>query len=195
MMANVYDITIKDPIVYAWDGIDIYQNYDKTGSRGVEFNFQYRPSWGNLKLSYAHYMQADKNKVGAYSVPEKFDNEALLGMSRDKFTFYSSFKFGDNITLSPWLVYNGKKYGWSPGRDNEGNIEWDPNTEFDPTILANIALTYNNLFIEDLALSLSAYNLLNEEINYVQPYMQLWHSPLPGASREFMVKLSYNLFN
>lgn len=57
----------------------------------------------------------------------------------------------------------------------------------------NLYMTYKNLWVDGLSLGAGIYNALNEDIFYLQPYSGD-HAALPGASRSYRVKLSYNLF-
>ena len=59
-------------------------------------------------------------------------------------------------------------------------------------ILANIFLRYGDLFIKGLDLGVGVYDLFDQQVKYIQPYNS-FHAPLPGPSREFIVKLSYTL--
>jgi outer membrane receptor for ferrienterochelin and colicin len=194
---NFFDITIDKPIVYFYDDdldIEGYQNYDQSGTRGFEFDVRYSAKWGNINATYSHYMQGDKNKIETYEVPEDFDSEALIGFARDKATLIATFNLMKNLSISPWVVYTGKKYGWAPVWDEaEDDAVWDINNEFDPTINFNLFVSYNNLFVEKLSIGAGVYNILDEEIYFVQPYNGA-HAAIPGSSRSYRVKLSYNLF-
>ncbi|MDA3867868.1 MAG: TonB-dependent receptor plug domain-containing protein [Salinivirgaceae bacterium] len=194
--ANLFDMTIDKPIVYFYteEFGDGYQNYDQTGTRGIEVDVKYSGNWGNINATYSHYMQADKNKVDTYAVPESFDQEAMVGFARDKATLYATFNVWKGLSVSPWVVYTGKKYGWTPEwDDDEGDAVWDINREFDPTINLNVFVNYKNLFIDKLSLGAGVYNIMDEEMFFVQPYNGA-HTALPDASRSYRVKLSYNLF-
>ncbi|MFO7862605.1 MAG: TonB-dependent receptor plug domain-containing protein [Salinivirgaceae bacterium] len=198
--ANIFDMTIDQPIVYFYDEDygDGYQNYDQSGTLGLEVDIKYSGNWGSVNATYSHYMQADKNKVDTYAVPESFDKEAMVGFARDKATLYATFNVWKGLSVSPWVVYTGKKYGWTPEWDadasnGEGAIVEDINHEFDPTINLNIFVNYKDLFIDKLSLGAGVYNIMDEEMFFVQPYNGL-HAALPDASRSYRVKLSYNLF-
>ncbi|MDA3867867.1 MAG: TonB-dependent receptor plug domain-containing protein [Salinivirgaceae bacterium] len=195
--ANLFDMTIDKPIVYFYDDeleIEGYQNYSQSGTRGLEVDIKYSGTWGSVNATYSHYMQADKNKVDTYAVPESFDQEALVGFARDKATLYATFNVWKGLSVSPWVVYTGKKYGWAPEwDDDEGDAVWDINHEFDPTINLNVFVNYKNLFIDKLSLGAGVYNIMDEEMFFVQPYSG-YHTALPDASRSYRVKLSYNLF-
>lgn len=194
---NFFDISIDKPIVYFYDedlDIEGYQNYDQSGTRGFEFDVRYSSKWGNINVTYSHYMQADKNKIETYEVPEDFDSEALVGFARNKATFIATLNLIENMSVSPWVVYTGKKYGWAPEWDEaEDDAVWDINHEFDPTINFNLFVNYNNLFIDKLSIGAGVYNILDEDIYFVQPYNGS-HAAIPGSSRSYRVKISYNLF-
>lgn len=195
--ANIFDITINKPIVYFYDeptGEEGYQNYDQSGTRGFEADVKYTGKWGSVNATYSHYMQADKNKVETYMVPETFDDQALVGFARDKATLYATFNVWKGLSISPWVVYTGKKYGWTPEWDETaGHAVEEINHEFDPTINLNLFVSFKDLFIKKLEIGAGVYNILNEDMYFVQPYNGA-HAALPDASTSYRIKLSYNLF-
>jgi outer membrane receptor for ferrienterochelin and colicins len=139
-------------------------------------------------------MQGDKNKIETYQVPDDFDSEALVGFARDKATLLATLNLMENLSVSPWVVYTGKKYGWTPVWDETTDYAVESiNNEFDPTINFNLFVSYNNLFVDKLSIGAGVYNILDEDIYFVQPFNGA-HAALPGSSRSYRVKLSYNLF-
>ncbi len=62
--------------------------------------------------------------------------------------------------------------------------------KYDPLLLTNIYINYRNIFIKGLNFGIGAYNILDSEYSFIQPYNG-WHAPVPGHGREFVFKLSY----
>jgi hypothetical protein len=63
--------------------------------------------------------------------------------------------------------------------------------KLDSKILANISLLFKDAFEKKgLDLSFSIYNILDEEHDFVEPYLG-WYGPVPGPSRSFIFKLMY----
>ena len=70
---NVFDLTIRDPIIYSADpgtNADIYQNFRRTGSRGVEAEVRMHDRRGSLALGYSYYTAGPKNQVDLYATPD-----------------------------------------------------------------------------------------------------------------------------
>jgi len=192
--ANIYSIKIEDPIVYFYDSevFDSYRNYDQVTTRGIEIESKYKASWGYLNASLSTYTVGD-NKVDQYAVQdvnfEVIDEDVLLGFPTIKFTLNGSIRLADNITLNPSLIYMGKKWGYTAADADDSLVA----EELDAVSLLNINLSFDKVLHDDLAIHIGAYNLADEEIDYVQPYYDGYHAPLPGPSREIYLKASYRL--
>ena len=63
-------------------------------------------------------------------------------------------------------------------------------TKFNPLVLVNLNLSYDDLFTKGLNVTFGVYNLLDSKDYYIQPYSSL-HAPLPAMSQEFAIKISY----
>src|SRR5207249_38425 len=93
LAVNAYDITIDKPIVYDVDpmsGAEVYQNFDQTGTRGLEADYRIRYPWGYANVNYSFYTTAGKNRVTSYQVPGQ--NDVLLALPAHKLTMSGSFK-------------------------------------------------------------------------------------------------------
>jgi outer membrane receptor for ferrienterochelin and colicin len=185
VVANVFDMTLFDPIIYFYEDSDSYDNFEKTGTRGFEVEYKYKDNkWGNINVSYSYYRQND-NKVDIYKIPG--NNEMLLGFPSHKLSLRTNFKITDNFSINPSFSFYSERFGY-------GSIDKDENPvvkSFSPVLIANVNLLYKDLFTKGLDLSLTGYNLLNQEYMYIQPYNGL-HAPLKGASTEVSVNLGYN---
>lgn len=185
---NFFDITTKDPIVYYYDdslATDNYHNFGSTGTTGAEAEYRYKGKWGYLTGSYSFYTSANKDKVDDYAVPEH--DELLLAFPAHKITLNTSINITKKFSINPSLIWFSTRYGY----DNIDTTGTSTIHEYAPGFLANIFLNYNDL-IKGLTLGVGVYDLLNEKLEYIQPYNG-YHAPLPGPSREFVFHLSYTI--
>lgn len=187
--ANVFDITIDDPIIYFFDDVtssEAYLNFSQTGSRGFEIEYQIKEKWGFFKLNYSRYSSKDKNEADLYAVPG--ENQAVVGIPQSKLNLISSFKVSKDFSINPSLTLLGTRFAYtSVDVNDEPVIE-----QLDPTPLVNLNLRYENLLTSGLDVSIGVFDLLDENYAFAQPYNG-YHSPLPGTGREFVFKLIYGL--
>lgn len=185
LTANLFDITTRDPIIYY--GIsDTEQGYgeaEATGTRGIEADFRYKESWGFVNVNWAFYTASGKFQLETYEVP---DNPSFhLAFPAHKLNLNSSYMITKNLSVNPSVLFRGKRYGYNSYDALTGEYIIK---EFDPSIFLNLFISYE---IKNLSAGLGVYNLLNQEMMIIQPYNS-FHAPLPGPSREIIVKLGYN---
>lgn len=199
LTANGFIMQIKDPIVYYYDAEDAYDNYEKTGTLGAEMELKYKTQKAYTNLTYSFY-RSYENEVDQYEVPKlgeikKGDYEIKesvhLGFPTHKLTFNGSFNVWESLYVNPSAIFNSTKYGFGAVYLDEEENEYLEIKEFDPHVLLNLSVMYRDLFTEGLDCNLSAYNLLNDPVEFVQPYYDGWHAPMPGASMELLLKVSY----
>lgn len=186
LTANLFQTTIRGPVVYFVDpetAEEGYRNFERTGSRGLEVEYRYRPQWGYLTTAYSHY-QARANEVESYDTPT--DRSYLLGFPRDKVSMSASIKTGATIRVNPTVTYFGKRYGYTTA-DASGTARLE---SFSPVTLLNIFVTKSGFLRPELSLGAGVFDLLGENYQFIQPYNS-GHPPLPDASREFVVRLTY----
>lgn len=51
--ANIFDISIKDAIIFGGGG---YRNFERTQTRGVELEYFFKDSWGSINVNYSFYV-------------------------------------------------------------------------------------------------------------------------------------------
>lgn len=180
LVANFYNISIDDPIVYFYDDSgEGYKNYDKGGTVGAEAEIRFKSSIGNFSLNYSYYSANGKNKVDSYGIPGN-DNR-LLAFPQGKVNLFGNFKLSDKISFNPSFTYLGERNGF----ENEAGI-----TTYDPVLFANAYFTVKDVLTEGLEFGAGVYNLTDNDYRYIQPYNS-GHAPLPQASREIVVRLKY----
>lgn len=192
--ANIFDITVQDPIAYRWDEIndeEVYANFDQSGTRGLELEYRAVYTKANATLNYSYYSAAGKNKVDYYSVWDEngdaMDN-VLLAAPQHKLTLTGSIDLFKGLSLSPSLIYMGKRYGFTGIDANEESVQ----SKVDPTMLANVFLRYKDFLTKGLTVGIGMYDIFNSNYEYLQPY-DGYEAPFPATSSEVMVKISYNL--
>lgn len=186
LTANLFQTTIRGPVVYFVDletAEEGYRNFERTGSRGLEVEYRYRPQWGYLTATYSHY-QARKNEVEPYDVP--LDNSYLLGFPRDKVSLSASIRSGSTIRVNPTITYFGERYGYATA-DTEGTPLLE---SFSSATLVSLFVTKSAFLRPELSLGVGVFDLLGENYAFIQPYNS-GHPPLPDASRELVVRLTY----
>jgi len=185
---NIFDITTKNPIVYVVDtgGNEVYKNLNQQGSRGAELDYRIKSSWGYVDFNYSFYTVAGKTTVPSFQVP--IDNNMMLGFAANKFNLYGYYNLTKDISIAPTISWIGRRYGYAL---DGGGVYLKT---YSPTILANLFISYNNCLTHGLRIGIGCYNIFNSDYAFIQPYMtNVLHLALPGQSREFALRLSYDL--
>ncbi|KAF0124524.1 MAG: TonB-dependent receptor [Elusimicrobia bacterium] len=178
LTANIYDITIDDPIVfYSVGATQYYGNYGKTGTRGFELTSRLKKNWGYADLSYSYYAAAG-NKVAYYDAGS---DHALLGLAKHKLTLNASVKAREGFSLNPSAVWHSGRYGY---------YTYGLRRRYGDKLLANLWLARNGLLGGRLDAGLGVYDIFASGYSYLQPYDN-GHAPLPAPSREIRMRLSY----
>jgi outer membrane cobalamin receptor len=190
LAVNLYNIATKDIIIYTSnlldDGsyVENYQNYNRSGTRGLEAIYKIQqPRW-YANLSYSFYQAIAGHTVDAYRVAAK--PGLFVSFPAHKFTANGNLQIGSHLRLSPAIIYSSERYGYT-SLDEEGNAVLD---RFAPYLLANLFVGYDNLVCKGLDVGLGIYDIFNTK----QPLLRAYQSEvdyLPGRNRELVVKLSY----
>lgn len=174
LSANIFSLSIDKPIIFAVDNTTT--NAGRLGSVGFEIQGSSRGSWGFANFNYSYY-QVNNASIDAY-VPNSND-KAYISIPQHKLTLNSSFNYRQ-FRFSPSFWYIGKRY------DVAGNVE----TIQYPVLLLNFFTHYS--MSKNFTCSAGVYDILDEKFKYVQAYRGI-SAPIPGSSREFLVKFSYDL--
>ena len=186
LTANVFDISIADPIIYTYDeatDTELYVNADEMGSRGVEAELRRMDAWGALTLRWALARPHDE-PVAIFAVPGSADE--VLGVPQQTGSLSLGLALGA-WRVTPGLVYVGARKALG-SLDGNG----DPVVvRLDEALLLNLGLTWRKpLHVAGLELALGLHDLLDEAPAFAQPY-DGWHAPLPGPGREATLTLRY----
>lgn len=185
LTANVFNIEIQDAIVYATLGAEEkYFNFERVETRGFEVEYRLRDKWGYANLNYAFYV-AGRNSVNLYQVSG--NENQLVGFAPHVLNLNTAFDITDNFTIAPSARFLAGRFGQT-GIATDGK---PIHKLYDPVILLNCALRYNNI-LPGLSASLVLHDILGTNYSFIQPYNSL-HRPLPGPSREIVLQVSYGL--
>lgn len=185
LTANIFDITTQDPIIYYGlsDEEQGYGDAEATGSRGIEVDYRFKDSWGFLNVNYAFYTASGKYQLETYAVP---DNPQLhLAFPAHKINLNANYKITNELSANPSLWFRGKRYGYD---SFDESTETYVVKEFEPALFFNLFFHYAR---KNYYAGIGVYNLLNQQMLMIQPYNS-FHAPLPGPSREIILKLGYN---
>jgi outer membrane receptor for ferrienterochelin and colicin len=193
LAVNAFSLTTRDILLYGSSGtagVDFtewYENATKTGTRGVEliYNIRKKGWYANFTYSFSRAIPADAS-VSTYTVPQTATQYA--GMLAQKFTINAAFYITPNITIDPSFIYGGKRYAYTTLDDSGEAMA----TQLDPYLLANTFLNFRNLFAKGLTFGAGVYDILNVHPSIPQAYNG-GYTAIPGKSREFVIKLSYQL--
>ncbi len=188
LLTNVYYIKIDDAIQWIVNTSSIggYDNLGQTGTTGFELEYRVRKKWGYVNMNYSFYTSEGINKVPDYTVPGK--SSTMLGTPQHKGNFNSSFNIIKGLSINPSINLKGKRFSYNSYDALNGNLIIK---EYDPIALVNLYINYRNFLFEGLNIGVGAYNLLNQEYDYLSAYNS-YHGAIPSRDLEFIAKLSYN---
>ena len=185
---NVFDIDTKLPIVYFTsqenNDDDYYTNSGSSGSQGIEAEYKYKSKWGQVNVNYAFYSTANKTKITTYQTGE---SASLLAFANHRFNLASQLNFNSFLSANISASYYSKRW-YVSGYDTSGNSILDQSK---PILLLNCFLQFKSEK-KGLNIGVGVFDLLNQKFAFIQPY-DGGHAPLPGPSREIVVRIQYNL--
>ncbi|BDG05484.1 TonB-dependent receptor plug domain-containing protein [Anaeromyxobacter oryzae] len=184
-VANVFDVTVLRPIVFAFDGSEAYSNEDRTGSRGVEAELHVRRGGNSALVSYSFYSARGKNRVPAYAVAG--DPGLLVGFAGHKVVasgqvrpFHGMFVSPAVTVLSSRAAYDGTE---APGEPAAGRVG--------ARVYLDLFTGWENVGAKGVELGIGVRDALDQGTLFVQPYPG-GHAPLPGNGREVWLRLRYD---
>ena len=186
LVINAFDITTKNPIVYytSMDSLnsDFYSNLGSCGTQGIELEFKQKEKWGHFILNYAYYTAANKPNIYLYETPS---SESMLGFANHKINLNLGFNISKHLSFNATANFFSSRWAVT-GIDSLSSAIY---SKLDPTFLINCFVNYE-IPDKGFRLGFGVYDLMNEKLSFIQPYNG-GHAPLPGSSREFIVKLNY----
>jgi len=185
--ANLYDIITRNPILYFYDEMDGYRNDVKSGTRGVEMDVKLKGKICYAGINYSYYINRGNESIADYSVPHH--SELSLAFPAHKVNVSCNVNLSKHVVLNGSLTWNSERYAFI-----DINAETGENItkEYEPCTIASLYISFPGILVKGLTAGIGCHNILDEEELYIQPYNS-YHSPLPGPSREFRFRLSYDL--
>ncbi len=172
-------MAIHDPIVFTLvGGAETYQNYSRTGTRGLGAAVKYKNGGNRADLGYV-YQNTDSNRVAPYAVPGH--SSYMLAFPRHKLTASASLPLLSGVSLNPAAVYVSKRYGYY----STGAVK-----AFSEKIVLDANFHLKDRFLPRLSLDIGVKDIFSSGYSYLQPY-DGGHAALPAASREFFLKAAY----
>ncbi len=182
---NVFDIAITRPIVFTFLNCplgDCYANEGETGSRGVEADLRFQLPFGAASVAYGFYTSRGRNEIAAYAVPGH--PELLLGFAGHEVVATAQLRAWRDLVVSPTVTFLSDRYTYTalapPGTLVLGRIG--------ARAYADLFAAWRNAFVRGLEIGVGVRNAFDTPAWYPAPY-DSGHAPLPGASREVMVRL------
>lgn len=191
LAVNAFSIRTKDVLIYGSEGegadfVEWYENSDKSGTQGIEAVYSIRKKRWYTTLTYSFNKAASENTVATYAVPQS--SGQFVGFPAHKVTLNACWYVTSNITINPSLIYSSKRYAY---------VDLDADAlsvmgTLDPYALSNVFLNFRELIVKRLNIGVGVYDLFNARPAVPQPY-DGYFAPIPGRSREYVVKLSYQI--
>ncbi|MDF1563750.1 MAG: TonB-dependent receptor plug domain-containing protein [Deltaproteobacteria bacterium] len=183
---NLFDTTLRGPIVYQYDPITFeegYVNGTQVHTRGFEVEGRWRHRWVALRASYGFYVAMGRQTQEVFGVPGHHGE--LLGLPAHKLSIVATCPLGSHLRLAPGLVFLSRRWARTTDPAGAASLEALP-----AAALLDLALEAHDLGVEGLSISLSLHDLLGAEPAFAQPY-DGGHPPLPGPSRELLLRVSW----
>ncbi|MCP4134263.1 MAG: TonB-dependent receptor plug domain-containing protein [bacterium] len=180
---NVFDTRIKDAIIYFWNSSSDYgyRNQGQTGTQGFDVEYRIRDKWGYINLAYSFY-RVNTNTVSNYQAKDTSGNsvdDVLLGFPAHKASLNASIKIIGGLSINPSGFFLSKRY-----------VSANTNHTLDNVFIANLYLQYKDLFVKGLSIGAGVFNIINTDYDVAPGYYN-WDQQVPGQTREFTGRVSY----
>jgi len=184
---DAFDVTTRNPIIYEVNTTtlaEVYENSNRTGTRGFELDYRIKYPRGSANLTYSYYTAASKNDAEAYRVPGH--DSLLLALPAHKVTMIGNLRLTHRLMFTPSAVIYGERYGYTTG-DVDGNpvLGREP-----PVALVNLYLLYRNALLPGLDLGAGVYNVADQRFDNLEAFTG-GHAPMPTPGRELVFRVAY----
>lgn len=186
---NAFSISTKNILVYGSEGEgenfnEWYENSPKSGSRGVEMVYSIRKKAWYANLTYSFSAAISDNTAQTYSVPGQ---SQYVGFSKNKVTLNTNFYLTPKLSFNPTFIYASKRFAYTEIDEDENPVL----TTLDPYVLVNAFLNYKDIF-PGFTMGVGAYDITNTRPAIPEAYNG-GYAPIPSRSREYVVKVSYQI--
>ncbi len=177
-VGNLFDITLIDPIVFRYDAVadtENYRNGREARSQGFELTARVEYERLTVDATYAtnvltgHTLEAENTAPGYPQEP--------LGLAGHKGTLGGRLRMPAHLTLASQAVATSARRA-SDGSRGDARLLWNTN------------LVADDLGLEGLSGAFAVFDVLNQGERYLQAHRS-GHAPLPGPSREFVLRLAW----
>lgn len=191
LAVNAFSIRSEDVIIYGSEGegadfTEWYENFEKTGSQGIEAIYNVRNKKWYTTLTYSFSKAASGNTVATYSLPQSTGQ--FVGFPVHKVTLNTCIYLTPAISFNSSFIYASKRFAYTSLDDDGYSVA----EELDPYCLANVFFNFRELLMKRFTMGIGVYDLLNQKPVIPQPY-DGYYAPIPGRSREYVLKISYQL--
>jgi outer membrane cobalamin receptor len=183
LSVNAFSLRTNDVIVFSStvdNPLGEYQNFSQSGSSGIEMVYSIRNKKWYSYITYSFSQASKENSVDSYTVPQT--SKQFLGLPATKLTLNTSYSIAKRISINPSLISVGKRYAFT---------QPEFITALDPYVLLNVYLNFNDI-LPGLSAGTGVNDVFNDHPDIPQPYNGDF-APVPGRSREYVIKLSYQL--
>jgi len=190
LTANIFDINTSNVIVYYVNDAqgDAYKNEGQTGTRGFELVYKFKKKALFATVNYSFYTTGGKPVIASYQVPMYTD--VLLGFPAHRVTATGGIPAGKKLTIAPTVSYQSKRFTCMVN-DADQTREC---IELHPSFYADLNFCFENVITSGMNISAGCFNIFDRAVWYLQPYDSN-HTPLPGSSREFRIRVTYKFGN
>jgi len=182
---NGFTLNTNNVIIYEYVSLDqqVYQNYRRSGSSGIEVVFNLRKKKWDLNINYSYARANHNSTVDNYKVPQT--SNQFVGIAAHKGVAVFNYSVTKNISFNTTLIFSSKRFAYTANDLNGAPAA----TQLDPYLLINSFVNYQS---GGFMVGFGGYDLLNQKPAIPQAYNGNY-APIPGRSSEFVIKVSYQL--
>lgn len=182
LSANIFDMTLRNPIVFGIDPVyrrTSYKNGSRSETLGFETEIRLKTKHVNTTVTYSFY-QANRNEIFDYSISG--NDKILLGFPQHKITLNSTVYLTSSLTANCTATYLSERYADNRSARTQYSIA--------PQLLVNLYFSFKDMIAEGITFGAGIYDIFNARYSFVQPFKG-GNAPMPGPSREILIKFSY----
>ncbi|MBK7853361.1 MAG: hypothetical protein IPJ66_20125 [Bacteroidetes bacterium] len=112
----------------------------------------------------------------------------LIGFPENKIGLLSNLRLTSKINVSPAVSWVDKRYDVY----NDPISGAEQLKVYKQAIYIDMMFNFEENIVKGLLIQAGCTNILDDKVVFIQPYKSN-HAALPGTSREFRLKVSYNL--
>jgi outer membrane cobalamin receptor len=182
---NAFVINTNNVIIFEFVTNDQqgYRNFSKSGSSGIEAVYSIRKKKWNAQVNYSYAKANSSSTVANYKVPQT--SAQFAGMPSHKVVGSLTYLLISRLSLNTTWIYSSRRFAYTAKDTNDNPIA----SQLDPYLLMNCFFNYD---AGRFTLGAGAYDLLNQKPAIPQAYNGNY-APVPGRSREWVLKISYQL--